>query len=61
MEKSKYMKPRTMRVKMQNEYYLLAVSGGGSTRGLNNGGLGTTGQAGDPRTAFVRTGYSDFN
>ncbi|MBQ1800079.1 MAG: hypothetical protein II011_04930 [Prevotella sp.] len=61
MEKSKYMKPRTMRVKMQNEYYILAVSGGGSTRGLNNGGLGTTGQAGDPRTAFVRTGYSDFN
>ncbi|MBQ1588647.1 MAG: hypothetical protein IIU48_05160 [Prevotella sp.] len=61
MEKSKYMKPRTMRVKMQNEYYILAVSGGGSTRGLENGGLGTTGQAGDPRTAFVRTGYSDFN
>ena len=55
MEKSKYMKPRTMRVKMQNEYYILAVSGGGSTRGLE------TGQAGDPRTAFVRTGYSDFN
>ncbi|MBR6936684.1 MAG: hypothetical protein IKH63_03790 [Prevotella sp.] len=61
MEKSKYMKPRTMRVKMQNEYYILAVSGGGSTRGLENGGLGTTGQAGDPITAFVRTGYSDFN
>ena len=61
MEKSKYMKPRTMRVKIQNEYYILAVSGGGSSRGLNNGGLGTTGQAGDPRTAFVRTGYSDFN
>lgn len=61
MEKSKYMKPRTMRVKMQNEYYLLAVSGGGSSRGLENGCLGTTGKAGDPITAFVRTGYSDFN
>ena len=61
MEKSKYMKPRTMRVKIQNEYYLLAVSGGGSTRGLNNGGLGTTGQPGDPTSALIRTGYSDFN
>ena len=61
MEKSKYMKPRTMRVKIQNEYYLLAVSGGGSTRGLENGGLGTTGKPGDPTSALIRTGYSDFN
>ena len=61
MEKSKYMKPRTMRVKMQNEYYILAVSGGGSSRGLNNGGLGTTGKPGDPTSALIRTGYSDFN
>ena len=55
------MKPRTMRVKIQNEYYLLAVSGGGSTRGLENGGLGTTGKAGNPTSALIRTGYSDFN
>ena len=61
MEKNKYMKPRTMRVKMQNEYYILAVSGGGSSQGLNNGGLDTTGKAGNPPDALVRSGYSDFN
>ena len=50
-----------MRVKMQNEYYILAVSGGGSSQGLNNGGLDTTGKAGNPPDALVRSGYSDFN
>ena len=54
MEKSKYMKPRTMRVKMQNEYYILAVSGGGSNTWIHC-------QEAGARTAFVRTGYSDFN
>ena len=50
-----------MRVKMQNEYYILAVSGGGSSQGLNNGGLDTTGKAVNPPDALVRSGYSDFN
>ena len=62
MKKIQYMKPRTSRVNIQNDYLLQATSGG-LTRSTNlgNGDIFDGNRSGNTGGALIRNGFQDFN
>ena len=63
MKKIQYMKPRTTKVNIQNDYLLQATSGRGNTisDNLMNGGLTNNGGQGNLEISYIKTGFLDFN
>ena len=57
IKKSNYMKPRTTKVGVQNQFHLLASSGGQS----NSRTITNSGQEGDPGQALTKNEYWEFN
>lgn len=61
MKKIQYMKPRTTRVNIQNDYLLQATSGGLTTNNGLTHRMTDTNSGDDAGISYIRNGFQDFN